>query len=97
MANEDTQDLFEGLARKRKQKAERSQQVEPTAEAVPAEPPKQKRPRGKRSNPNYEQVGAYIPKELNKQVKRLLFDHEDMDFSDLVIHLLDEWVKQQSD
>jgi len=63
---------------------------------VSAIPAKKNRARGKRSNPDYEQVGAYIPKSLNRQVKKLLFDEEGVDFSDLVTTLLEDWVSEKS-
>jgi hypothetical protein len=58
------------------------------------EAPKRGRPvGGKRGNPEYEQVTAYIPKELYKRVKiRLLETTDDAHFSDLVEHLLTNWV-----
>lgn len=57
----------------------------------------EKKPRatGKRSNPNYEQVGAYIPKEIHKEVKKLLLDEDDLDFSDLVGTLLKQWLSNK--
>ncbi len=58
--------------------------------------PRQRKATGKRSDPNYIQVGAYIPIELNKQVKRRLVD-ADMDFSDLVAELLNQWVQSSDD
>lgn len=66
----------------------------PSAPIVETPPPARKgRAKGKRSNPNYEQVGAYIPKALNLEVKRLLLDRE-LDFSDLVTQLLEQWVSE---
>ncbi|GAC1457166.1 MAG: hypothetical protein NVS2B14_01180 [Chamaesiphon sp.] len=56
-------------------------------------PVKRGRAKGKRSNPDYEQVGAYIPKTLNLEVRRLLLD-KDLDFSDLVAQLLNQWVSE---
>lgn len=56
-----------------------------------------KKPRaiGKRSNPDFEQVGAYIPKEIHKEVKKLLLDEDDLDFSDLVGTLLKKWLSNK--
>ncbi len=85
-----------------------AQATEPQTEALPqqaAPPPisqtaliepqiptrKRGRQAGKRSNPDYIQVGAYIPKTVDKDVKRKLLD-EDMDFSDLVTKLLQDWL-----
>ena len=48
---------------------------------------------GKRSDPNYELVGALIPKELHKEVKKLLLDESELDYSSLVEQLLSKWVK----
>jgi len=59
------------------------------------EPVRKGRQKGKRSDPNYLQVGAYIPKALDKDVKRLLID-QDIDFSDLVTKLLQDWVGSQA-
>lgn len=61
--------------------------VSPISQAVA----KRGRAKGKRSNPDFEQVGAYIPKSLNLDVKRLLLE-DDIDFSELVAKLLQEWV-----
>lgn len=63
--------------------------AEPIVE-VSSPPKKRGRQPGKRSNPDYIQVGAYIPKALDKAVKRKLLD-EDIDFSDLVTKLLENW------
>ncbi|UBF30078.1 hypothetical protein K9N68_38485 (plasmid) [Kovacikia minuta CCNUW1] len=68
--------------------------VETKQTAQVPEAPKRGRQRGKRSDPNYLQVGAYIPKSLDKDVKRLLID-QDLDFSELVTKLLQEWVGEQ--
>ena len=51
---------------------------------------------GKRSDPNYELVGALIPKELHKEVKKLLLDESDLDYSSLVEQLLSKWVKTKN-
>lgn len=64
-------------------------------ERSPDVPIKRGRAKGKRSDPNFIQVGAYIPKDLNQQVKRRLFD-EEMDFSDLVAELLEDWLSKKS-
>ena len=86
MSNEN---LFESLA-SRRQKSAKSEPIKQLSD----EPVKQRgRAKGKRSDPNYTQVGAYIPKELDKAVKRKLID-EELDFSELVAQLLDEWVNQ---
>ncbi|MGG6298132.1 hypothetical protein ACQ4M4_27375 [Leptolyngbya sp. AN02str] len=70
-------------------------ELQPTAPAATSTP--STRAQGKRSRSDYKQVGAYIPKDLDKQVKRLLLDNDEMDFSDLVTQLLEDWVNQQSD
>jgi hypothetical protein len=81
--------MFDKLAQQR-QKPKAAPQPEP----APEEPKRrQRKATGKRSDPNYIQVGAYIPKELNKEVKRSLVDYEG-DFSDLVTHLLKDWLEQ---
>ena len=58
------------------------------------EVPKKNRAKGKRSNPDYEQVGVYIPKKTNLEVKRRLLDRNDLDFSDLVAQLLEQWIEE---
>lgn len=63
---------------------------------TPAALPKRGRAPGKRSDPNYTQIGAYIPKNLDRAVKRILVDEENLDLSELVAQLLDEWVKRKS-
>ena len=85
----DPASMFDKLAQQR-QKTKAAPQPEP----APEEPKRrQRKVTGKRSDPNYIQVGAYIPKELNKEVKRALVDYEG-DFSDLVTHLLEDWLEQ---
>ena len=67
----------------------------PTSQTTSTDPQipirKTGRQTGKRSNPDYVQVGAYIPKTVDRNVKRKLLD-EDMDFSDLVTKLLQDWL-----
>lgn len=58
---------------------------------TPAPAKKSGRQLGKRSNPDYIQVGAYIPKEVDRGVKRKLLD-EELDFSELVTKLLQDWL-----
>ncbi len=65
---------------------------------APAEPKPQKsgRPRGKRSNPDYEQVSAYIKRETYRNTKiALLQQGNNQEFSELVEHLLSEWLSTQ--
>ncbi len=47
------------------------------------------------SNPDYEQVELYIPKDLHLEVKKKLLEEKDLDFSDLVKKLLEEWVDRR--
>ena len=60
-------------------------------------PPKKRNRKktGKRSDPNYELVGALIPKQLHREVKKLLLDEEELDYSTLVEQLLNKWVKDK--
>lgn len=51
--------------------------------------------KGKRSDPNYIQTGIYIQKDLQNKVKKLLLDEPDLDFSDLVNNLLEEWADKR--
>ncbi|MEO0374489.1 MAG: hypothetical protein AAF329_07600 [Cyanobacteria bacterium P01_A01_bin.17] len=83
----DPTSMFDKLAQQR-QKAKTT----PVPEPAPEPKRRQRKATGKRSDPNYIQVGAYIPKDLNKEVKRQLVDYEG-DFSDLVMELLERWVK----
>lgn len=73
-----------------------SKSVVATREAELEQTPRRGRSRGKRSDPNYTQIGAYIPKDLDRAVKRALVDEENLDLSELVAQLLDEWVKRKS-
>jgi hypothetical protein len=93
----DPSDMFSKLAQNREKKKSTAADVGnlPTDEL--AATPKRGRAKGKRSDPNYIQVGAYIPKELDRQVKRLLVDEDNLDFSNLVAQLLEDWVKRKSD
>lgn len=50
---------------------------------------------GKRSDPNYVQTGIYVQKDLQNKVKKLLLDEPDLDFSDLVNNLLEEWADKR--
>jgi len=83
------ENLFESLVNRR-QKAAKGETVNQSSDELLK---RRGRAKGKRSDPNYTQVGAYIPKALDKAVKRKLVD-EDRDFSELVAHLLNEWVNQ---
>ena len=51
--------------------------------------------KSKSSDPDYQQVGPYIPKKLYREVKKLLTDRDNLDFSELVTELLIEWVAEQ--
>jgi hypothetical protein len=66
-------------------------------QATSATPPRRGRAPGKRSDPNYTQIGAYIPKDLDRAVKRILVDEENLDLSELIAQLLDDWVKRKID
>lgn len=76
------------------------QESEPVNEIQPlpeiAKPTKKSRAKGKRSNPDYEQVGVYIPKKINLAVKRQLLERSDLDFSDLVTKLLEQWLQENA-
>jgi hypothetical protein len=65
---------------------------------VPSSPPPKKigRPSGKRSDPNYTQVTAYIKSQTYRDVKvALLLGEEKQEFSELIEHLLVEWLSTQ--
>jgi hypothetical protein len=85
----DKADLFSQLGDLRKDKEVGAAQYTPIQAA-------KKKQTGKRSDPDYLQVGAYILKTTDKAVKRLLIDEDEMDFSDLVQHLLEKWVKEHA-
>lgn len=65
---------------------------EPRAEPAAAEPVKPKRI-GKRDHPDYTQISVYIRKNPYYEVKRKLIG-SDQDFSDLVNHLIEDWLKR---
>lgn len=51
------------------------------------------RPRGKRSDPDYEQVTAYVKRATYAETKiALIREGEKREFSDLIEHLLTEWL-----
>lgn len=56
-----------------------------------AEKRKPGRPKGKRSDRLYCQVCGYVKISTYKEVKHLLID-EDLEFSELIQQLLDEWL-----
>lgn len=52
---------------------------------------------GKRSDPDYFQSAVYIKKETHRQAKIALLQQNDFeDYSDLVEHLLSQWIKEQA-
>lgn len=54
------------------------------------------RPRGKRSHPDFEQITAYIGKQTYRDTKiALLQEGENRQFSELVEHLLREWLENR--
>jgi hypothetical protein len=87
----DKADLFSQLGEIRKDKEAGTSRDEAN-QAVPGA--SKRKQTGKRSDPDYLQVGAYILKSTDKDVKRLLIDEDDIDFSDLVQSLLEKWVKE---
>ena len=88
------QNKFEALAAALKGEQLPEQETPEPTPAI-ATPEKRGRPAGKRSNPDFTQVGAYVPKTLKKRVDRILID-EEIDFSDLVTQLLENWVSGKS-
>ncbi len=57
---------------------------------------KKGRPRGKRSNPDFEQVTAYVRSKTYRDVKIALLQQSRVDyFSELIEHLLNEWLSTQ--
>lgn len=72
----------------------------PNSQIVEPAPPeartrKGRKRTGKRSNPDYVQTGVYLPADLTKRVKRRLYGG-DIDFSDLIAHLLEDWETAQA-
>lgn len=64
-------------------------------ETPPLHSPGRGRPRGKRSNPDYEPTTLLLRKDTKRAVSRRLEDEGgEMDLSDLVQHLLANWLKQ---
>jgi hypothetical protein len=60
------------------------------------EPKKMGRPKGKRSNPDFEQVTAYIKSATYTSVRiELLKEGQKREFSELVQHLLDDWIESR--
>jgi hypothetical protein len=57
---------------------------------------KKKEKVGKYRDPNFHAFGVYLRKDTHKRVNRRLEDMEsDMDFSDLVQSLLEQWIKSE--
>jgi hypothetical protein len=78
-----------------------STETEATQVSIPAKSPTKGpgpgRPIGKRSNPDYEQLTILIRKHTKKRAVRLLEDTAaDQDFSELIEHLLSQWVLDQA-
>ncbi len=54
------------------------------------------RPRGKRSDPAWKQFSVLLKKETQREAAGLVRDQDDgRDFSGLVQHLLEGWIKRQ--
>ena len=92
---------YKGMASELKARVNRSSSTNKTKKKQEVQEPDNgdsKPKQGKRRNPDYTQAGFYIRKDLQRKVKGLLLDEEDIDFSDLINNLLQEWVnKHQSD
>ena len=85
-------DAMKGKALPEQQESELVNEVQPLPEIT--QTTKKSRAKGKRSNPDYEQIGVYIPKKINLEVKRQLLERSDLDFSDLVTKLLEQWLQE---
>lgn len=75
-------------------------EITPPTQSVPTTPPatatRRRKGMGKRSNPDFEQVGVYIPKTTALQVRQRLAGRKDLDMSDLVSELLNNWLSDES-
>lgn len=77
--------------------------AEPDAAAAPqqpgavpsAAPRKLGRPPGKKTDPAYRQVTVYLQEDIHRSARKLLLD-ERRQFSDLVNHLVAEWVRNKA-
>lgn len=87
----DSSDLFSNLSQKRSAK----ENSDGKADSIDSKAKTRHRAIGKRSNTEYIQKGAYIKRTTDKSVKRLLIE-SDMDFSELVETLLNQWIEEQS-
>lgn len=73
-----------------------AQPASDTAAAPASDAATAPRRKGKRTNTDYVQISAYIRNATHKKVKAvLIFDEESGDFSDLLEHLLQEWLAQR--
>jgi len=58
---------------------------------------KRGRPQGKRSDPDYLQISAYIKKDTYTKIKiALLQSNSDLDFSELIESLLQDWLEKNN-
>jgi hypothetical protein len=70
--------------------------LEPIKVVENVEPKKMGRPKGKRSDPDFEQVTAYIKSATYTNVRiELLKEGQRREFSELVQHLLDDWIQSR--
>lgn len=87
-------ELFEEVKQEEfpiKEEVKKTIQKKPDSIVPASKPVKTK---GKRSNPKYTGAFAYIPIELHDDVKIKLLRKKDLDFSELVEHLLIKWLNK---
>jgi hypothetical protein len=92
------QSKFTGVLATLKQRPAEEQSIAPPARPVGSEPVRGRgRPPGKRSDPDYQPTTVLLRKQTKKIASRLLEDiNAGQDLSDLIEHLLGEWIQKQS-
>ena len=85
-----------GKRRTSKSAAVRTTTKQPSREVatIATSAPRRGRPPAKHSDPNYTQVTAYVRKATHQEVKIALIRAE-QEFSELVEHLLAQWLKSR--
>lgn len=94
-------DVLKGAKASKKNKVEKVEEIKPAPIAptetkeIESSTPKKRKSTGKRTDPAYKQVGAYVKKDTYLQIQKLLLEHPDKDFSDLVEELLSAYLDNQ--
>jgi len=92
------QSKFSGVLAKLKHRTSEEQSIPLPTSPLGSEPVRGRgRPPGKRSDPEYQPTTVLIRKHTKKTAARLLEDtNSSQDLSDLIEHLLAEWIQKQS-